>query len=123
MLGKNNLVSFIATANGGAARKFYEQTLGLKVISDDDFALACEVNGRMLRIQKVENFRPQPFTALGWEVSDIGASVDALATRGVKFERYDGMDQDKRGIWASPSGAQVAWFKDPDGNTISLTEM
>jgi catechol 2,3-dioxygenase-like lactoylglutathione lyase family enzyme len=123
MLGKHALIAFLATKDGVAARKFYEQTLGLKVVSDDDFALAVDANGTMLRIQKVGSFKAHSFTALGWEVPDIGAAVDALSKRGVKFERFDGMDQDARGIWASPSGAHVAWFKDPDGNTLSLTEM
>jgi catechol 2,3-dioxygenase-like lactoylglutathione lyase family enzyme len=123
MLGEHNLIAFLATADGVAARKFYENTLGLKVISDDDFALAVDVNGTMLRIQKVGSFKPQGFTALGWAVPDITAAAVALEKRGVKFERFDGMKQDEHGIWAAPSGARVAWFKDPDGNTLSLTQM
>jgi catechol 2,3-dioxygenase-like lactoylglutathione lyase family enzyme len=123
MLEKQKLMAFLATEDGVAARKFYEQTLGLKVVSDDDFALAVDANGTMLRIQKVGSFTAHPFTALGWEVPDIEAAVVALAKRGIEFERFDGMDQDAHGIWAAPSGAHVAWFKDPDGNTLSLTQM
>jgi catechol 2,3-dioxygenase-like lactoylglutathione lyase family enzyme len=122
MLGKQTLVAFVATKNASAARKFYEQTLGLKVEYEDDYAIAFDAHGTTLRMQKVGGFKPQSFTTLGWEVSDMSAVVDGLAKRGVKFERYEGMDQDERGIWAAPSGAHVAWFKDPDGNTLSLTE-
>ncbi len=123
MLGKKRLIALVATMDGARARKFYGDTLGLEVVSDDPYALVCDANGTTLRIQKVGSLRPQPFTALGWEVSDIGDAVDGLTKRGVRFERFDGMDQDERGIWSSPSGARVAWFKDPDGNTLSLTEM
>jgi catechol 2,3-dioxygenase-like lactoylglutathione lyase family enzyme len=117
------LMAFLATRDGARARAFYEGTLGLAVLSDDDFALALDVGGTMLRVQKVETFTPHPFTALGWEVPDVAAAVAALAARGVVFERFAGLDQDARGIWRSPSGARVAWFKDPDGNTLSLTQL
>jgi catechol 2,3-dioxygenase-like lactoylglutathione lyase family enzyme len=116
-------MAFIATQEGVRARSFYETTLGLTVLSDDDYALALDANGVMIRVQKVGRFTPHPFTALGWEVADIRATVDELRKRGVNFERFEGMDQDERGIWRSPSGAHVAWFKDPDGNTLSLTQL
>jgi hypothetical protein len=77
----------------------------------------------MLRIQKVGAFSPHPFTALGWEVTDIASTVKQLRDRGVSFETFSGMNQDALGVWRSPSGAGVAWFKDPDGNTLSLTEL
>ncbi len=122
MVTKSKLVAFAATTNGAAARSFYETTLGLPVISDDTFALVLDANGTPLRVQKVQEFSPQPFTTLGWEVSEIRAAVEELGQRGVTFQKYAGMDQDALGIWSSPSGALVAWFKDPDGNTLSLTE-
>ncbi len=115
------LVAFVATADGDRARRFYSDVLGLPVVSDDSFALVCRARGVTLRVQKVPSFRPQPFTALGWEVDDIADTVDALAKRGVAFERYEGMDQDARGIWTAPSGTRIAWFKDPDGNTLSIS--
>jgi predicted enzyme related to lactoylglutathione lyase len=123
MLDKNTLVAFVATTDGSRARRFYGEVLGLKIVSDDPYAIVCEVKGGSLRIQKVDALRPQGFTVLGWEVDDIEATVDTLARRGVRFERFEGMDQDDRGIWNAPSGACVAWFKDPDGNTLSVTEM
>ena len=123
MLDKNVIMAFIATRDGARARAFYEETLGLKVVSDDDYAIAVDANGTMLRIQKVGDFTPHPFTALGWQVPDIGSVVQTLGERGIRFETFPGMGQDARGIWNSPSGAQVAWFKDPDGNTLSLTEL
>lgn len=123
MLDRSRLVTFVATTDGKRARRFYGETLGLRIVHDDPYALVCEANGSPLRIQKVESFRAQGFTVLGWEVGDIAATVDGLAERGVTFERFGGMDQDARGIWKSPSGARVAWFKDPDGNVLSLTQV
>lgn len=123
MLTKQPLVAFIATRDGARARAFYETMLGLTITSDDDFAIAVDANGTQLRIQKVGSFTPHPFTALGWGVPDIAASVDTLAMRGVSFETFSGLDQDRRGIWRAPSGAQVAWFRDPDGNLLSLTQL
>ena len=123
MFGTHNLMAFIATRDGARAREFYEKILGLRVVSDDDYAIAVDANGTVLRIQKVGELTPHAFTALGWEVPDIGPTVDELSERGIQFERFPGMDQDARGIWHSPGGAHVAWFKDPDGNTLSLTQL
>jgi len=123
MLETAKFIAFAATTDSARARRFYEGVLGFAVLSDDPFALALNVNGTMLRMQKVGSFVPPPFTALGWQVADIGLTIDALRKRGVTFERYPGMVQDERGIWTSPSGACVAWFKDPDGNTLSLSEL
>ena len=116
------LMAFLATRDGARARAFYETTLGFQVVSDDGFALALDASGTMVRIQKVAAFDPHPFTALGWAVPDIGRAVEQLVAAGVVFARFAGLDQDDRGIWRSPSGARVAWFKDPDGNTLSLTQ-
>lgn len=124
MLTTNKLMAFVATRDGARARAFYEGTLGLKVVSDDDFALALDAGGTMLRVQKVGELSPHPFTALGWEVADIASMMDALRAKGVVFARFPGLDQDDRGVWVSPSsGARIAWFKDPDGNTLSLTQL
>jgi catechol 2,3-dioxygenase-like lactoylglutathione lyase family enzyme len=124
MLTTNKLMAFVATRDGARARAFYEGTLGLNVVSDDDFALALDAGGTMLRVQKVGELTPHPFTALGWEVADIASMMDALRARGVVFARFPGLDQDDRGVWISPSsGARIAWFKDPDGNTLSLTQV
>ncbi len=123
MLDNAKLMAFAATRDGAKAREFYEGVLGLRVVSDDPFALALDANGTMLRVQKVAEFTPPPFTALGWEVADIRASVATLLEAGVAFQTYPGMGQDERGIWHAPSGAFVAWFKDPDGNTLSLTQL
>ncbi len=122
MLGTQTLVAFVATTDAARARAFYQETLGLALVSDDPYALVFEANGTTIRVQKVDSFRPQPFTALGWTVDDINAVVAALKRKEVPCERFPGMDQDAQGIWASASGARVAWFKDPDGNLLSLTE-
>jgi catechol 2,3-dioxygenase-like lactoylglutathione lyase family enzyme len=122
MLHAQKLTAFIATKDAALARVFYEQTLGLRVISEDAFALVLDANGTMIRVQKLDTFQPHPFTALGWEVADIHMVAAQLGQVGVNFERYPGMDQDAQGVWCSPSGARVAWFKDPDGNVLSLTQ-
>jgi predicted enzyme related to lactoylglutathione lyase len=119
---KMKMVSFVATQKPASALKFYQNTLGLKLVNDDPFAIVFDANGTMLRVQKVQELIPAKHTVLGWEVPDILTKVKELTKRGVRFERYEGMGQDKSGIWKSPSGAQVAWFKDPDGNTLSLVQ-
>ena len=115
-------MAFAAIRDGARAREFYEKVLGLSLISEDNFALVLDANGTMLRLQKVESFTPSPFTTLGWEVSNIAVAVSELRQRGVVFQKYPWMEQDELGVWAALSGARVAWFKDPDGNTLSLTE-
>jgi predicted enzyme related to lactoylglutathione lyase len=122
MLNKSHLISFVATSNPKTAREFYEKSLGLTFVSGDQFALVFEVNGTMLRIQKVDKVIPHGYTALGWEVTDIKKEISQLTKRGVKFARYDGMDQDEHGIWKAPSGPKIAWFTDPNGNILSLTQ-
>jgi len=122
MLSASRLIGFVATKNPASAREFYEEILGLKRVSDDPFAIVFDANGTMLRVQKVHELLPAPYTVLGWDVEDIHAEVLELAKRGVRFERFEGLPQDEAGIWAAPSGARVAWFKDPDGNTLSLTQ-
>src|SRR3954454_12151701 len=109
-------VLFLATVDPARSREFYEDVLGLAFVADEPPALVFQVGDSMLRIQKVERVHTAPYTALGWSVSDIHATVRRLTAAGVKFERYEGMDQDVDGIWQSPSGALVAWFPDPDGN-------
>ena len=122
MLTKNDSISFVATRDPAVSRAFYEGKLGLKLVSDEHFALVFELNGHMLRIAKVDELTPAKHTVLGWHVSDISSTARSLAACGVVFERFEGMDQDELGIWASPSGAKVAWFRDPDGNNLSLTQ-
>jgi catechol 2,3-dioxygenase-like lactoylglutathione lyase family enzyme len=121
-LGSAPLIAFLATTDAGRSKAFYRDALGLRLIDDTPFALEFDVGGTMLRIQKVERLEPHPFTALGWQVGDIAARIEELERGGVTFERFAGLDQDAAGVWTSPSGARIAWFKDPDGNVLSLTE-
>ena len=121
MLGNAPLIAFIPVTDVGVAREFYESTLGLSVMEESPFALVVDANGIKLRITPVPDLQPQPFTIAGWEVPNIDAAVDALVARGVTFNRYEGMGQRANGVWASPDGDLVAWFADPDGNTLSLT--
>jgi catechol 2,3-dioxygenase-like lactoylglutathione lyase family enzyme len=120
--GSHKIVAFVATSNPAAARHFYRDLLGLELVSEDDFALVFDVHGTMLRVTRVKDVRAAEYTVLGWRVADIVAAATRLRAAGVKTERYAGMRQDGHGIWTSPSGARVAWFKDPDGNTLSITQ-
>jgi catechol 2,3-dioxygenase-like lactoylglutathione lyase family enzyme len=121
MLGAARPVTFVATTDGDAARAFYEGALGLTFVEDQGFALVFDLAGTPLRVTRVESFTPQPFTVLGWAVEDLEGTMRGLADRGVEFERFDGLEQDELGIWTSPAGTRVAWFRDPDGNTIGLS--
>jgi len=114
--------SFIATTNADNARHFYEQVLGLECLSEDPYALVFKVGDTTLRIQKVELSPHVQHTVLGWQVTNIKKQVKRLTENGVQFERFSQLPQDEAGIWSSPNGALVAWFKDPDGNRLSLTE-
>ena len=119
------VVCFVPTTNPARSRAFFEKTLGLELLTEDPFALVFDANGITLRVANVasvKGFKPAPFTILGWSVDDIDATVKELSKRGVKFERYPEMDQDDLGIWTSPSTARIAWFKDPEGNILSLTQ-
>jgi catechol 2,3-dioxygenase-like lactoylglutathione lyase family enzyme len=118
----DNPILFLATANAARSRDFYERVLGLAFVADEPPALAFRVGASLLRIQKVERVHAPPYTALGWAVSDIRRTVRDLCAAGVVFERYEGMNQDGDGIWSAPSGAWVAWFRDPDGHVLSLTQ-
>jgi catechol 2,3-dioxygenase-like lactoylglutathione lyase family enzyme len=123
-LGRNKLVAFVPTTNPARARTFYEETLGLRLVADQSpFALVFDANGTMLRVTCVGEHSPAPFTILGWDVDEIDSVVDKLAAAGIEFIRYPGLnDNEPRGIWTAPSGARIAWFRDPEGNVLSVTE-
>jgi catechol 2,3-dioxygenase-like lactoylglutathione lyase family enzyme len=133
MLGKEKLGAFAAVRDREAARAFYRDTLGLRLLGEDQFAMVFDANGTTLRVTPVPDWTPPQFTVLGWEVEDIVAAVTSLRSAGIEFQRYPWMkDQDEMGIWTSPSGpgvaavhagARVAWFKDPDGNVLSVAQM
>ena len=118
----HRLVTFLVTTNADAAIGFYRDTLGMKFIRDDGFALVFETVGVTLRIAKVPEFTPAQHTVLGWEADNIAATVDELAAKGVTFTHYPNMGQDERGICTFPNGDKVAWFKDPDGNVLSISQ-
>jgi catechol 2,3-dioxygenase-like lactoylglutathione lyase family enzyme len=117
-----DLMAFIPTKDMEKARPFYEKVLGLTLEGSSPFACAFRSNGVLLRVVNVEKLEPHPFTVLGWSVEDLAATVRGLAARGVTFDRMEGVEQDELGIWQAPGGAKVTWFKDPDGNTLSLTQ-
>jgi len=123
MLATASLIAFIPTRDAARARSFYQDTLGLRFVSQDNFALVFDANGTMLRIVCAGDFTPFQFTILGWQVPDIDTAVADLTARGVQFLRYDFLEQSPNGVWTAPgSGARVAWFHDPDGNTLSISQ-
>lgn len=122
MLSFTKIMAFVPTKDAKKARQFYESVLGLRFVSEDQFALVLDASGIMLRVAIIAEFKPQQFTILGWEVLDIKKEVGRLQGQGVCFEKYGMKAQDEQGIWSSPSGAKVAWFKDPDGNVLGLTQ-
>ncbi len=123
MLGSAPVVAFLPATDLDRSSEFFGGILGLEVTEISSFACVVRGGGSTIRITKVDGLRPQPFTVLGWVVADIAATVTELAARGVAFARYQGMDQDDLGLWATPGGDRVAWFTDPDGNVLSLTQL
>ena len=122
ILGSQKLVAFVATRDPSRAKEFYRDTLGLPLVSEDEFALVFDTAGTMLRVTRVQELAAAKYTVLGWQVRDIFQTAKDLQRAHVTLERFPGMQQDEFGIWNSPSGARVAWFKDPDGNTLSITQ-
>ncbi len=122
MLNKEEVICFAATKNPEKAKHFYSEKLALSLIEENQFALVYDANGTMLRIQKVQEHTPAGHTVLGWRVEDIYSKIKALVDQGVRFERFESLPQDEFAVWQSPSGALVAWFRDPDGNCLSLTQ-
>jgi len=122
MLESSQIIAFAPATDLGRARDFYQHTLGLRFVDQSDLACVFDANGIMLRVTAVAEVAHPGYTVLGWQVMDIVATVQDLAHKGVKFTRYDGMDQDLKGIWTTPGGDKVAWFTDPDGNNVSLTQ-
>ncbi|MDB5060485.1 MAG: Glyoxalase/bleomycin resistance protein/dioxygenase [Mucilaginibacter sp.] len=122
MLTNAILKAFVPTVKPDEARVFYGNVLGFKPLSEDDYALEFDAGGTLLRVIIVSELQPHAFTILGWNVEDIAATIRQLNAKGVYCEKYDFMNQDHLGIWDSPGGSKVAWFKDPDGNVLSLTQ-
>jgi len=122
MLGSTRIMAFIPTRDATKARAFYEGLLGLRVVSEDQFALVLDANGIMVRVTKVPEFKPQQFTILGWAVPNVEQAVSGLQKEGSTSKDTVSRGQDDRGIWAAPGGAKVAWFKDPDGNVLSVSQ-
>ena len=123
MLANQTIKAFVPTTKPAEAKVFYRDVLGLTLLSEDTYALEFNSNGTLLRVITVPELTPQQFTAVGWNVENIEAVICALNSKGIYCEKYGFMEQDDLGIWTSPSGAKVAWFKDVDGNVLSLTEI
>jgi catechol 2,3-dioxygenase-like lactoylglutathione lyase family enzyme len=123
LLARYKLIAFASIVDVERAKHFYRDTLGLNLISEEPpFALVFDANGTMVRLGMAKKLPEAHGTVLGWQVPEIEVAVEELSNRGVQFERFDGLGQDDKGIWASPTGARVAWFRDPDGNVLSISE-
>ncbi len=116
-------MAFAATSDPDRARAFYSDVLGLSLVDQTPFSLVFDANGTRMRLQFVEQVVAPPYTMLGWEVADLDRVLLELLDQGVDTERYPGLEQDDKGIWTVPDGTRIAWIKDPDGNTISLTQV
>lgn len=122
-LSRYNIVAFVTIVDTERAKRFYCDTLGMRLLSEEPpFALVFDANGIMLRLVMGSELAPRAGTVLGWQVPDIATAVRDLERAGVRFERYEYFKQDDLGVWTSPTGAKIAWFKDPDGNILSLSE-
>jgi catechol 2,3-dioxygenase-like lactoylglutathione lyase family enzyme len=122
MLGTEKIIAFVATCDPKRAKAFYRETLGLRLISEDGFALVFDAVGTMLRVSVVPRVVVAPYTVVGWQVVDIRKVAQSLNAANVHGQRYPGLDQDDDGVWTAPGGPQILWFKDPDGNTLSATQ-
>jgi catechol 2,3-dioxygenase-like lactoylglutathione lyase family enzyme len=122
MLGTSPLIAFVSVSDATRARRFYGELLGLALVEETPFALEFDCAGTMLRVALANHVTPAPYTVLGWQVADIAMTLRSLASAGIPAEIYEGFHQSAEGVWQSPSGAKVAWFKDPDGNLLSVTE-
>jgi catechol 2,3-dioxygenase-like lactoylglutathione lyase family enzyme len=122
MLADKKLKAFVPTINAAKAKIFYKDILGLKLLSEDNYAMEFDANGTLLRVTTVRELNPHPFTVLGWKVTDIDSVINDLVKKGIVFEKYEFLQQDTSGVWHAPGGTKVAWFKDADGNLLSLDE-
>jgi predicted enzyme related to lactoylglutathione lyase len=116
------IIAFVATTDLDRAHAFYGGVLGFQRTEASPYANAYDAGGTSLRVTRVERVASASYTVLGWRVDDITAAIAALGARGVAVRRIDGVDQDDDGVWTAPGGARIAWFADPDGNVLSLTQ-
>ena len=119
----NRMIGFVITSNPEKAKTFYRDVLGFRLVGDDNFALVFDASGTMIRVGKTQAFTPAQHTVLGWQVDDMHGAIRELTQRGVHFEHFNlpFMKQDEFGVWTPQNGDQVAWFKDPDGNVLSIS--
>jgi catechol 2,3-dioxygenase-like lactoylglutathione lyase family enzyme len=122
MLSNQRLKAFVSTVQPSVASEFYQKKLGLTLLSQDKYGMEFEANEAYIRLSVVDKLTPQPFTVLGWDTDDIVSTISNLTANGIIFERYDFIEQDENGIWTAPGGTRVAWFKDPDGNLLSVSD-
>ena len=123
MFAQTPMMAFVAATALAEARRFYGDVLGLRLVSEDDYGLMFEGGGTQLRVALVSDLTPAGYTVLGWSVDDVARAVRALGERGVAMERFGFMEQDAEGVWTAPGGAKIAWFKDPFGNTLSVSQL
>jgi len=122
MLANARLQTIIWTADRARADGFYGEVLGLARRGESHGASVYDVGGAELRVSPVPSTEPSPHTVLGFAVADIDVIAAALSARHVPTERFPNFNHDERGVWRAPDGAQVLWFRDPDGNLLSVVQ-
>jgi catechol 2,3-dioxygenase-like lactoylglutathione lyase family enzyme len=122
VLADAELVAFVASADLERSEAFYGSVLGLELVDSTPFAKVFDAHGTHLRVTRVEAVAGAAYTVLGWSVDDLDAALAELRSRGVELKRYAGLEQDESGAWTAPGGSRIAWFADPDGNTLSLQQ-
>lgn len=115
-------VAFVYTSDVERSIAWYRDVLGAAVREHDDYGAYLTGGAGLLRITALPALTPSEHPVVGWEVTDLAAWADALESHGVRFTSYDGMGQDERGIWTGPDGSRLAWFADPDGNVLMLSQ-
>ena len=123
MLGNAKVQAMVGTGKADIARAFYGDTLGMKLKREDNFAMIFEVGDRELRVNRVPAVVPSTYAVLGFHVTDITAIATGLEAKGVMMERFPFLPGDANGVWTAPDGTKVAWFRDPDGNLLSIVQL
>jgi catechol 2,3-dioxygenase-like lactoylglutathione lyase family enzyme len=123
VLKTSEVVCFLPSEDLERSERFFQDVLGLPLVSRSPYASVFSIGGATLRVTRVDGLRPQPFTVFGWLVQDLRGALEELRERGTVMLVYEGLDQDDHSVWTTPSGDLVAWFKDPDANVLSLTQL
>jgi catechol 2,3-dioxygenase-like lactoylglutathione lyase family enzyme len=122
MLASARIQTLVWTADKARAQAFYTETLGLPYQGESFGALLYRIGNGELRVSPVPSTTPSEHTVLGFAVDNLDEIADELGRRGLTAERFAGFNHDQRGVWTAPDGTKVVWFRDPDGNLLSVVQ-